>query len=544
MSEPNVMYDHFYTYAELASWLAALQAAQPALVSVASLATTAEGRSVHVVTVTDPATGPAADKPAYFVQAGLHAQEGAGTTAACHFLYRLLTDPACAPLLRKLAFYVVPRINPDGTEFALTKRTRVRSRFEQTETKNGLQPADLNGDGLILSMRWEDPAGPMVVDPEEPRLMVRRQPGDAGPFYQVTTEGLVHDYDGGPIVDGTRLIDFNRNWPTHWETGHNGSRYPFAEPEVRAVGEFLLAHPNIFAGVDFHCGTHAIFKPCTVAESTLPPADLELMVRVGKRAEQLTGFPLMHQGLDYKEPWRPPHQLHGIATDWTYQALGLSQYLIELGNGFNNAGISPREYFAADAREREGAMMRRVLAFHDRQGSRLFVPWTACDHPQLGPVEVGGILNGCGYWMWPPVMAEIAPRTTAFLLEHAGLHPELTIVKAVATALGGGVFRVRATVANVGGFSTRVMEGGGSEAQLPPVRVRLAPGDGVRVVSRQTTLEVGHLAAGGGSAACEWFVVADAAPGRGTVTLEARHPRGGVARTALALDPTALREGD
>ena len=412
---------------------------------------------------------------------------------------------------------------------------------EGLDRKNGLHPADINDDGLILSMRWEDPAGPMKIDPKEPRLMVRREPGDTGPFFQVETEGTIHDYDGGPIVDGTQHIDFNRNWPTNWEPGQNGSSYPFSEPEVRAVADFLIAHPNVFAGVDFHCGNNAVFHPNTDPDSALDPADLEQIVTIGKRAENLTGFPLMHQS-DYRAPWRTPHRLRGTGTDWTYQALGISQYLIELGNGFNNAGITPQEYFAASAPEREGALMRRVLAFHDSKGSQLFVPWQACEHPQLGHVEVGGIMNGCGYWMWPAAMADIAPRTTDFMLAHAAMHPELTISAEVAP-MGSNVFRVRATVANIGGFSTRVMQGGGSEFSLSPVRAQLIPGEGVEVVSRTSLFELGQLAGAGGRANCEWFVVARAPSGADAVVLEARHPRGGVARATLDLRPEAGSEG-
>lgn len=528
----RISYDTFYRYDDMLAYLRDAADSHPQRVKLTSLAGTPEGRGVWLAEVTDQSTGQADEKPAYYVQAGLHAPEGAGTTAALHLLRTQLTSRKWDALLRDVAFYIVPRVNPDGIEYALTTRAPIRSRLLPDQRVNGLSPRDLNGDGHILSMRWEDPAGPMREDEEDPRILVRREPGETeGPFYQVCTEGLIHDYDGGSVVAGTRSIDFNRNFAAKWEPIGVSADYPFSEVETRAVGEFTLSHPNIFAGVDFHCGTNAILRLTTKSDSEIDQADLGLILEIGRLAADTTGLPLMSVR-DYGDAWRTPQTLPGCSEFWAYYQLGISFYVIELGNGFNSAGITAQDYFASDAKTKATVFMRRVLKCHDDHGSELFAPWQPFEHPQLGRVEIGGILHGMGYYMYPPSMKKVIPKTTQFVLQHAQRHPNLTLTDVATTVCGGGVHRVRATIANLGGFSTQVMSAGGIPSMRRPVRVELKLAEGMELLSRTPVFELGSLGDRGGSAKVEWFVKA---PDGGTVTVDAHHPRAGRAVADLRL---------
>ena len=524
-------YETFYLYDKMMAFLLQAQAEHSGLMALRSLVTTPEGRDVMLAEITDPSTGAAEAKPAYYIQAGLHAAEGAGTTAALDVIRRLLCDPECAQLIRDVVFYIVPRVNPDGMEYALTTRGPIRSRIEAAERKNGLVPRDMDGDGRVLSMRWQDPAGPFREDDVDPRIMVRREPGDTGPFYSMATEGEIRDYDGTHIGAGTRTIDMNRNYAANWKPISVASKYPFSEPETRAVGDFALGHPNIFAGVDFHCGTNAILRLTTDSDAGLDQGDLESILTIGAMAETVTELPLMSLR-DYGDTWRKKDVLPGSSNQWAYFRLGISHYVVELGNGFNSAGISAREYFQASARTRAVEFMRRVLACHDAHDSEIFSPWRAVDHPQLGKVEVGGILQGNAYYMVPQCMETVIPRTTEFVLRHARYHPCLILTDIEASECGSGVYRVRATVANVGGFGTNVMQGGGSEDVRRPVRLRLDVPEVAVLLSRSDSAEFAALAAAGGKGYGEWFVKA---PAGTVVTLRASHPRGGTAESSLSL---------
>ncbi|TMK29005.1 MAG: hypothetical protein E6G64_07695, partial [Actinobacteria bacterium] len=93
--------------------------------------TSYEGRDIWLVTVTNTETGPALDKPAFLVEANIHSMEWTGCTAALHLIHKLVTEHAkderVTRALDTRAFYVIPRLNPDGAERGLAERRFIRS---------------------------------------------------------------------------------------------------------------------------------------------------------------------------------------------------------------------------------------------------------------------------------------------------------------------------------------------------------------------------------------------------------------------------------
>ncbi|MGI5818223.1 MAG: M14 family metallopeptidase [Armatimonadota bacterium] len=532
---PDVKFDSYYLHAEITGFLSAAEEAAGEFMRLEALAESPEGREIWLATLTDPGTGAASDKPAYYVQGNVHAHEMYGTSAVLHLLHTLLTSPEARELLAEVTFYMVPRINPDGAEYALTTLSNVRSRTEIEEQINGVIPEDLNGDGMILNMRWEDPAGPLTEDPEDPRLLVPRRPGDRGPFYHQCTEGTIHEYTGGPLRQSVNSYDFNRNYPIGWDRKTDQARYPFEQPEMRAIGDFLLAHPNIFAGIDFHGGTPAILHPADMPGEEMSDADLALVLEIGQMGERLTGLNLMKSS-DYRASWRKPDVRPGNSKDFAHFALGVSWYVIEVGWGLSTAGIGPDESFDAMPETKERDFMRRIMRFADEHAETdsrvLFVPWEDYDHPQLGPVQIGGLTRAATSHVYPPEMERISEGTSSFMLEHAAWHPKLALSGCETTAVGPGLFRVRGRVANVGRFATNVMSTGLSSRIHQPVRVSLEqPGEGA-VLSRQRVLEFDAIGGGGDFRPLEWFV---SAPEGSELTVRASHPRGGVCSETLTL---------
>lgn len=533
-SPPPVQYDRYYTYEQLAAHLQAVAAACPDLVRLHAPYTTPEGRVEWLVEVTDFATGPGEAKPGYLVHANLHAPEVSGTTAALCLLERLLSDHRAD--LAGLVFYLIPRINPDGAEYALTTGGSIRSRFEERPCPNGLLPRDLNGDGLILNMRWQDPYGPYVADDTDPRLLRQREPGDAGPFYQMTSEGLLQDYDGGAVRAAQRGYDFNRNWGHNWQPEPlqwGAGNYAFSQPEMKTVADWVFSHPNIFGMLGFHNGCNAVLRPsATTADEDLKPGDLRVLQELAAEGTELTGFPPLAVRM-YKTAGSPPISLKGHFTDWGYFGLGLHVFEIELGNSFNAAGITTEQYFAADERTRDREFRRRVMRHFDAHPEgEAWHDWTPCPHPQLGTVEVGG-LHTIPYCCPPArALAEIGPRCADFILGHARRRPQLVLDPVELLPLGGGVHRLRATVGNRGQLSTAITEQALTLANQPVLSVRLEVSEGVEVVSRGQARELAPLAPGTGHHDLEWFV---RGPGGGRLDLVASHPRAGTARVPLTL---------
>ena len=205
---PELGFDRFYRYDELTEILKRWADERPELYRLESIGESYEGRDIWLCTITNFETGPGLEKPAFLIEANIHAIEVTGTTAALHLIDRLLSgygeDERVTRVLDTRCFYVIPRLNPDGAELALADRPRfIRSStrpWPLPEELDGLYEEDLDGDGRILMMRMRDPNGAWKPHPEEPRMMVRREPDEEGSqYYRMLWEGRIRNYDGVTI---------------------------------------------------------------------------------------------------------------------------------------------------------------------------------------------------------------------------------------------------------------------------------------------------------------------------------------------------------
>ena len=263
---PVIAFDRFHRYAELVDLLAAFAREYPALAHVETIGRSHEGRDIPVMTITNSATGPADEKPALWVDGNIHATEVAASAANLYFIHTLLTqygkDPDVTRALDTRAFYVCPRINPDGAEWALADKPKwVRSStrpypFDEDEPE-GLVVEDIDGDGRILQMRIPDANGVWKAHPQEPRLMVRRDPDETGGhYYRILPEGRYDNYDGHTlkVKKARERLDLNRNFPGSWRQEFEqagAGPYPTSEPEIRAIVDFIVNHRNITGGTTF-----------------------------------------------------------------------------------------------------------------------------------------------------------------------------------------------------------------------------------------------------------------------------------------------------
>lgn len=512
---PLLSFDYFFNYAETTEYVQALAAARPDLCRPSSIGMSREGRALHLLTITDFSTGDPADKPAYLIHGNIHATELAGTHASLYTARRLLGDHPASDLLQRVVFYVVPRINPDGAEFAVTTGGQIRSRTDRSEQRpNTLYQEDVDGDGRLLTLRREHPDGRFVADPLDPRLLVRRKADSPGPYYRVFPEGVIHDWDGGDDVhiEG-RSFDWNRNWSYDWrpEPEQPGAGdFPFSEPEMRAVAEFMHCHANLFAVLGYHTGPAAVLRPPSTGSLTdMDREDDQVCQDIALIGARETGFPVVPV-IEYHDRRSRDINLRGHFHNFGYQHLGLFAYEFELGTMVNSAGLSTEEVFAARTEEEREAHMRRVMRWWDANAPDypLYVPWRPITHPQLGPVEVGGPVRPLLYNPGLMHLPRIAEATYRFTLEHAAMHPRVVLEDVTAEAVDGPVYRVRARVANRGRFPTHVSNRGKGLARMRPTRVEFRPADGVRLLSAQGHVNLGHLEGVVGSRSLEWFVAA------------------------------------
>jgi Predicted carboxypeptidase len=221
---PTPRFDSFYKHDELTKLLFEYAQAFPTLAAIRSIGKSYEGREIWVATVTNSATGAAADKPAFWCDGNIHAAELTASTAVLYFLNELLTkhgsDAEITQLLDTRAVYLCPRLNPDGAELACrpaAPHPLVDAAYPfDEEPVEGLTTEDIDGDGRVLYMRIADPHGTWKKCAQDERLMVAREPGEfGGEYYRLMPEGLIRNYDGLTIkvnadVEG---LDLNRNFP-------------------------------------------------------------------------------------------------------------------------------------------------------------------------------------------------------------------------------------------------------------------------------------------------------------------------------------------
>ena len=542
-------FDRFYTYAEVEAFCRDLAKRYPALCRLSGFSRTAQGRDVMLLTITDFDSGDPSERPTYLIHGGIHAHEPASTHGPLYTAQRLLEDGSSAdpfvvpdqpphqlPLLQRVAFLIIPRLCPDGTEWCVATTARIRSRTETAnKAANTIYPSDIDGDGMILTMRQQHPDGRFVCDPQEPRLLVNRRPSSPGPYYRVFPEGLIHDWDGsdgvrmagldsfypgGKELHDGRSFDFNRNWSYDWrdESVQSGAGdFPFSEPEMHALAKLLFGTPRLFGMIGYHCGNASIIRgPSWGRREEMDLGDDLMMDEIAQIASQETGFRAVT--MTEVTPANPRGiGKRGHSHGFMYHHLGIYGYEMELGCLVAAEGLEHGDPLTWNGQDDADRAYRELLQWWDVRGQKdtVFEPWRPYRHPQLGEVELGGLLMTA---IDNPLITELQPTCEAcyrFTVRHASRHPWVA-AEGTEVATFGDVHRIRTRVANRGALATSITNLGAALPRLPRPRIRLVPAEGVELLSEQGLVKLDHLDATVGSRVVEWFVRADADAGAGT----------------------------
>jgi murein tripeptide amidase MpaA len=555
----RVRFDRFYTYAELEETLVAWVSAFPTLCQVESIGKSYEGREIPLATVTNLATGRPEEKPAIIVHAQIHASEFTGTTAALNLLDRLLygygNDERITHALDTRTFYVLPRVNPDGAEAVLEdgrfRRSSVRA-YPREQPEDGLHREDVDGDGRVLVMRLPDPNGPWKPHPEDPRLLIARKPDDVeGEFYRVYPEGTIRNWDGVTVTVAPALegLDLNRQWPADWapEGEQLGAGpYPGSEPETRALMQAIVDRPNITGYIGYHTFSGVHLRPYSArSDDDLPTPDLRAYQLIGEEATRLTGYPAISIFHDFK--YHPKQVIRGGDVDWLYDFLGVYAWVTEFWSPQRAAGLSDY-HFIEWVRDHSPEDELALLKLADEAGEG-YVDWYPFDHPQLGPVELGG-WDIVRFWFNPPLARleeELRPHPD-FALFLALVSPRLDVHSFEADPAGDGAYRLRLVLQNSGWLPTSVTQKAVERKAVRPIEVTLELPQGARVVSGKEREEAGQLNgriehrniywwgtdvfSTSDRTKVEWVV--EARPGS-RVGVVARHERAGTVRSQLTL---------
>ncbi len=238
----------------------------------------------------------------------------------------------------------------------------------------------------------------------------------------------------------------------------------------------------------------------------------------------------------------------GVFDDWMYDHLGLFAWTVEIWSPQRQAGIADYkfiEWFRDHPVEDDLKMLKWSDEALEGKG---YVAWYPFEHPQLGPVEIGGLDALYAFRNPPPKFLEKEISTFPdWLLWQALLSPRIELHSLVVTPLGEGAYRVRLVVDNSGWLPTYVTKKALERKVVRGVIAEIELPEGATLETGRMREEIGQLegraykGVGGFGwtadpteerAKVEWVI--RARPGQ-TVRVVARHERAGVVRAEATL---------
>jgi hypothetical protein len=399
-----------------------------------------------MLTVTNHNNKPHTEKPGYYIDGNIHANEIQGAEISLYTAWYLAENYEDIEFIRDLmdtrVFYIVPSINPDGRDHFMNEPNNANT------PRSGVKPVDNDGDGElsedrfndlnndnhITQMRRKNPRGNWTTDPNDPRRMIRTDADEFGSYEMLGWEGLDSDGDGEVNEDRTGYYDPNRDWGWNWQPDYiqrGAYKYPFSLPENRAVADFVLAHPNIAGAQSYHNTGGMLLRGPGAAEDvdTYNRTDEAVYDFLGEIGDD------MLPGYRYMVVHRDLYTVFGGELDWFYGGRGIFTFTNELYTSYL--------MFGRDADQGDQYKFDELLLFKDG-----WVEWETYDHPQFGEVEIGGFKKNFGRANPGFLLESDAHRNMAFTLFHAYHLPELGISDVTSENIGGGLREITATITN------------------------------------------------------------------------------------------------
>ena len=424
-SRVDIAWNRYYDFPEVEDIMRRLAEAYPELLTLKSIGKSEQGRDIWLMILNNPKTGPHTDKPAMWIDGSIHANEIQATETTLYSIWYLVSAygqvKPLTELVDRTAFYFCPVVNPDGRA-AWFKGPATPHMF-----RSGLRPTDIDFDGRAdedgpddltmtgsINIMWRpDPHGTHRRSKTDPRIFERVGPGEKGDWSFAGTEAIDSDGDGRRGEDAQGGYDMNRNWPSDWQPNHvqrGAGDYPFSYSETRAVGMFILDHPNIAAGQAYHNTGGMLLRGPGAAyrESIYPRADILVYDKLGTAGAEMIphyNYWVIHADL---------YTVHGGFVTWLAEGLGIVSFTNELWTDRRilQNGQNPDE-------AQRWRWQDRVLF------GQTFDDWQEYDHPELGPVLIGGGTKFSSRIPPPFMLEEECHRNFAFTVFHAMNMPEI-----------------------------------------------------------------------------------------------------------------------
>ena len=450
-------------------------------------------------------------KPTILVVANVDGDQAWTSSLALFEVEQLLDDPAARALLELATVIVIPCANPDAHEqrFAKPRTDRAATGTGIDNDRDGAQgedpPSDVDSDGMLTALRVAADDGEWIADANDARALAKAdaKKGERG-RWKLWPEGRDLDHDEKVAEDALFDALVQRNFPYGYvDLAADAGVFPTDEPEVRALAEFVLLHPEIALTLTYGSYDNLVEKPKTTAadarDRLVPNAgvvesDADLLVELGKRYVEITGNKAKGRGGDA-----------GTLQGWLYAH-----------GGIWSLAVQPWD-IPLDAKDERSDELKKKLGDLSDDAKRLqwiaanpdeawrFVAWHPVQHPELGACEVGGFAPFAR--TEPPAARsrEIAQKELEFLCTLGAELARIEIEELSARALGGDLYEVKAAVVNAARLpfqSASALRTG----TLRPLRVRLGLADGATLVAGSARDLERNLRGAGGRKEYRWLV--------------------------------------
>lgn len=517
--------------------LSAVASAHPDAAKLETLATSAGGRPIRILTLSDPASV-GKRVPTILLVAGSDARHHTGMETAIGIAERIAASPP--GWLARASISILPCLNPDGV--ARTGPTADFGRLPMSDDADGDGRLsedggdDLDGDGMILMMRVKSPApgsglrATLCADADFPRLM--RAPDAAKgerPAYAVLIEGIDNDGDGQFNEDGVAGssgggLDLDRQWPAFWPEFEDGAGVrPLQTDETLKLASWCQARGQLACVMVL--GRHDTLVSIPEAGKMDPSGQVPTGIEADDKAiyESISAKFKEITGIEES----PGADARGSFLTFAYTNLGIPSFATpvwvrpdlvkEAKRGTvkaptpdaapvsepGPAAEKPVAPAKPEARTDESKWLRYFEEQTDQQG---FVDWKPWKHPQLGDVEIGGFVPGARMNAPSGQLPRLIDQQVTFLGEVASRFAVIE-PRVWATRLGSGLWKVDLQLTNTGTWPTRLAIGAKSRAKLPTiVSIDVEP---ARLMSGRRIVRAEVIAGGGGVFDASWTVRSD-----------------------------------
>lgn len=556
--------DHYYNYKEMIDFLKSAQKTFPKLMTLQSIGKTSFKRDIWLATITNPETGDAESKPAFWVDGNTHASEVTGTQSAMYLIYRLLTEskknPELQYLLDHMTFYIAPRISADGAEYFLETENEVRSSmvpWPNPPVHENFIPADMDGDGQILTMRKEDPAGAFKISTKNKKLMVQRGSADhedgKTKYYKLYKEGQFQNYDGfSENFEEINGYDLNRQYPANYrpEGQQAGAgEYPLQLPESAALTKAFTQRNRICGHLNLHTYGGLIIRPPTNhPDENFPAHDLEVYKKIQSTGSDVSGYKGISSYHDFR--YNPRDTISGTTVDWSYEHRGVYSFTIEIWDVWKQAGVTVKDDVSRYFYPQESELLnifdwaKKNLKYED-----FYQDWIPYDHPQLGRVEIGGWKTAF-LFRNPPRSLLKAEMEKVFqiAITQAKSLPVVHAKSVVQEKIRDGLTKLTVIFENKGFLGTQLSEQAVKAGAVKKPRVVVKTSKKLKLISGKKSFDTVHLTGrnrflpwhspkgfysrkNNNETRFEWIV-----EGSGEITISADFGHGGVTEVQTKID--------